>query len=237
MTGLVQGLLTPLAQVVTGRACVGCAQVGHDLCSDCRVLLRRGARRADPTPCPVGLPPTYAATAYEGPVREAVVAFKERGRSGLRRPLADALTASVAALILAGSTAPRPLLLVPVPSSPDAARSRDTAATLDLARTAAAGLRSVGLDAWCWPVVRSVRCRADQTGLTSQGRAANLAGSMCASAGRRSPDGYDVVIVDDVVTTGATMAEAARALRARGVEVIGCAVVAATARHHHPQAG
>jgi predicted amidophosphoribosyltransferase len=235
--GPVRSLLAPLAQVVTGRECVGCARPGFDLCQGCRTPLRRGARRADPTPCPPGLPPTYAATAYEGPVREAVVALKERGRTGLLQPLADALTASVAATVLDRTTTPRSLLLVPVPSSPDAARSRDTAATLDLARTAARGLCAVGLPARCWPVVRAVRRRADQTGLTSQGRAENLAGSMRASAGRRFPAGYDVVIVDDVVTTGATLAEAARALRACGIEVIGCAVVAATARRHHLQPG
>ena len=237
MAGPVRWLLAPLAQVVTGRECVGCARSGFDLCPDCRAPLLRGARRADPTPCPPGLPPTYAATAYEGSVREAVVALKERGRTGLLRPLADALAASVAATVLASTTVRRPLLLVPVPSSPDAARSRDTAATLDLARAAASGLCAVGLPARCWPVVRSVRRRADQTGLTSQGRAVNLAGSMRASRGRRSPTGYDVVIVDDVVTTGATMAEAARALRICGIEVIGCAVVAATARRHDEQTG
>lgn len=225
-------LLAPLAQVVTGRECVGCAGPGYDLCPACRAPLRKGARRSDPTPCPAGLPPTYAAAAYDGPVREAVNAFKEHGRTGLRGPLAAALSASVAAAVLGRGAPGRPVLLMPVPSSPDAARSRDTDATADLARAAAAALRPAGLRVRCWPGLRSTRRRADQTGLTATGRAANLAGSMRAVAGRWPAGAYDVVIVDDVVTTGATMAEAARALRARGIEVTGCAVVAATRRRH-----
>lgn len=225
-------LLAPLAQVVTGRECVGCARPGFDLCPRCQAPLLQGAHCADPTPCPAGLPPTYAAASYDGPVREAVNAFKEHGRTGLRVPLAVALSASVAAAVLGRGRSVRPVLLVPVPSSPDAARSRDTDATGDLARAAATALRRAGLPVRCRPGLRPTRRRADQTGLSATDRAANLAGSMQARPGPRGA--YDVVIVDDVVTTGATMAEAARALRERGVEVTGCAAVAATRRRQMP---
>ncbi|WP_274704671.1 phosphoribosyltransferase family protein, partial [Actinomadura geliboluensis] len=69
---------------------------------------------------------------------------------------------------------------------------------------------------------------ADQAGLTARQRAANLQGAVEARAcvaGRR------VVLVDDVVTTGSSLAEAARALRAAGAEVTGTATIAATPRH------
>ena len=73
----------------------------------------------------------------------------------------------------------------------------------------------------------SSRAVADQAGLDAAERAANLGG---APAARRPLDGLPVVVVDYVMTTGATLVEAARALREAGAAVRGCAVVAATRR-------
>lgn len=79
--------------------------------------------------------------------------------------------------------------------------------------------------------LRHVRRVADQAGLDARGRAANLAGAL---AVRREAqprlEGRPVVLVDDVLTTGATLAEAARALSSAGVSVCAGAVLAATPR-------
>lgn len=223
----VVGAAGALAQLVAPRECVGCALPGVDLCRWCRAPLERGARRADPDPVPPGLPPTFAATGYDGAVREAVNAFKEHGRSGLLPPLAAGLAAAVAAALLDhGDPGPTRVLLVPVPSSPDASRARGTRATVELARAAARRAGVTGLVVQAWPGLRSTRRRADQSGLGAVGRAANMAASMRAAV----PPAGLVVVIDDVVTTGATLAEAVRAMRAVGASVAGCAVVAATAR-------
>ena len=100
------------------------------------------------------------------------------------------------------------------------ARGHDHALRLARAAAAAGGGRAAAL-------LVPARAVADQGGLGAQERAANLAGALRV---RRPLHGLPVVVVDDVVTTGATLVEAARALREGGAAVRGCAVLAATQR-------
>jgi predicted amidophosphoribosyltransferase len=213
-----------LLDLVLPRDCAGCRAPGVGLCRACAAALHAGPRRTRPTPCPPGLPPLTAAAAYDGPVRALLLAHKEHGRLLLVRPLGAALAGAVALL------APPPgAVLVPVPSSPAAVRARGHDHARRLAREAA---RRSGLRAR--PVLVPQRAVADQAGLDAAGRAANLAGALVV---RHRLEGVDVVLVDDVVTTGATLAEAARALRAAGARVHGAAVVAATLRRSGRPAG
>lgn len=79
--------------------------------------------------------------------------------------------------------------------------------------------------------LRHARRVDDQARLDSAARAANLAGAFAVRAGDAAYlRGRPVLLVDDVVTTGATLAEGARAARAVGAHVLGAAVVAATSR-------
>jgi predicted amidophosphoribosyltransferase len=97
-------------------------------------------------------------------------------------------------------------------------------------------LRARRLRVRCLDVLRQTRRVADQSTLTATERLANLAGALTASR-PASVRGRRLLIVDDVITTGATLAEAARALRAAGADVLAVAVVAATIRdrdHLHP---
>lgn len=214
-------MLADLLDLVLPRDCAGCRAPGRTLCPACAAELR-APRRHRPDPCPPGLPALVAAAAYDGVVRAALLAHKERGRLGLVRPLGTALGAAVREL-----DPPRPVLLVPVPSAPAAVRARGQDHARRLAAAAARAVPGAGVRSLLTPT----RVVADQSGLGASGRAANLAGAMRA---RRRLDGLPVVLVDDVVTTGATLAEAARALRAAGADVRGCAVVAATVRWSSP---
>src|SRR3954469_9431061 len=109
-------VLSALADLVLPRTCAGCGVPGRILCPECAGLLAH-PRPASPRRVPWGFPPTAAAGAYSGPVRPAVNAFKERGRTELGRPLGAALALAVAAVVTAVGPVPGPVLLVPVPSS------------------------------------------------------------------------------------------------------------------------
>ncbi len=85
------------------------------------------------------------------------------------------------------------------------------------------------------PALRPVRRMADQSRLDHGQRAANLAGAYVVwPRWRGRLEGARVVLVDDVVTTGATLAEAARAVGGVGGHVIGAATLAATRRRWGP---
>lgn len=225
------------ADLLLGGRCTGCDRPGRVLCPGCRASLPSRARLAWPTPTPPGLAPPWAAGEYADALRAMVVAHKEHAVHGLRRPLARLLALAVAAAV---PSARWPLVLVPVPSRPGVARSRGHDPTGSLVAAAARELRRAGYDAARVPLLRSRGGVADQAGLDSAARAANLAGSLCCPSGglaRLAGAGraVRVVVCDDVLTTGATAREAQRALEAVGLPVDGIATVAATRRTSLPK--
>jgi predicted amidophosphoribosyltransferase len=183
--------------------------------------------------------------AYEGQVRSALLAYKERSRRDLAGPLGVALAAAVCHHVQAPGP---PVVLVPVPSRRSAARARGGDHMLRLARASVAPLALLGLPVRVVPCLRVGRAVRDSAGLSATGRAANVAGAFEVASGafgvvprgaqrggpiRAGPSRSPVVLVDDLVTTGATAVEATRALRAGGVKVAAIAAIAGTLRHHH----
>ena len=224
-----------LADLVLPRTCAGCGLPGAVLCRRCAALLAR-PRPATPRRFPWGFPPTAAAGAYSGPVRPAVNAFKEQGRAELAGPLGTALALAVAAVVSGGAaTAPGPVLLVPVPSSrggPAQPRPGPRAgADRRRGRRAARGRG-------CRPRRRRLLRRAGARVRDSAGLSAAASGGPTWPArfrpGRRpARPGARLVLVDDVVTSGATLTEAAAALSrgpSPGDPPVLAAVVAATPR-------
>jgi predicted amidophosphoribosyltransferase len=174
-----------------------------------------------PDPAPEGLPVVSAAVAYEGVVRRVLLAHKERGALGLAGPLGGALAAAVRHGD--GARGPGPVVLVPVPSARRAVRARGHDHVVRIARVAAGRLRAEGWVADVVPALALRRAVRDSAGLGARERRANLAGAMRLRTGgvrllRAVPPRTSVVLVDDLMTTGATIAEAARALRAADVE-------------------
>jgi predicted amidophosphoribosyltransferase len=191
--------------------CAGCGAPDLALCLACRAQFEQPVQRHD-----VGGLSVWSAAVYDGVVAQAIVAFKDQGATAQASVLGAALRRALAEAIALLPEEQSPLLLVPVPSSPGVTRRRGYVPLEVLARAAKLPLaRSL----------RQTRAVRDQAALSAQERAENVAGSMAAD---RALAGRDVLLVDDVVTTGSTLREAARALGAAGATVLGAATIART---------
>ncbi|MFF8596021.1 ComF family protein [Streptomyces sp. NPDC015220] len=211
-----RGWWRDLTDLVVPAECGGCGRPRTVLCPQCRAVLGGSApRRVRPVPQPPGLPAVHAAAPYADEVRAAILAHKERGALALAAPLGAALAGAVrAGLGHAGHGGAEPVLLVAVPSSRRAVRARGHDPARRIALAAAAELRRSGTPARAPAVLRQRRAVADQAGLDSRQRRENLAGALrVAAGGVRLLVAGPVVLVDDLMTTGASLAEAARAVR------------------------
>lgn len=168
-----------------------------------------------------------------------LIAHKERGRRGLSGSL-GALLAEAALTACEASASSYEgddascvtsrWVLVPAPSRRSAVRQRGDDTVASLARVAAATLTQAGLVSTSARWLRHRRPVRDQAGLSADARGRNVAGALGLA---KIPDlgpGDRVIVVDDITTTGATMAESVSVLRHHGVNVVAAAAVAATQR-------
>jgi len=214
------GLLAELLDLVLPSHCVCCDRPGPVWCPGCRpdsrcevIALAHG-------------PPVHAAAEYAGELRTALLGYKERGTRSLVDPLADYLVDALESARSADPAGGERLVLVPVPSSRAAARQRGGDHLDRLARLAGRRVRLEVL-----PVLRLTGRVLDSAGLSIEQRAGNLAHRMQA---RPAAAAASVIVVDDILTTGATLTEASRALRAAGWSVLAGAVIGWTRLRLNP---
>jgi len=196
------------------------------LCTDCRNLLEPDL---DATPIP-HLDACLAAVAYAGEVPGWMQRFKYPG-AGFSR--LDSVPIGILQGLITeaarGVIGPRPELVVPVPLHPKRLRARGFNPAGLLSRAVA---RAIGSRAGP-RALRRVRETPSQTGLDRAARQRNVAGAFACS--RETP--RSVWLIDDVVTTGATLSECARVLRRHGTRLIVAVCVARTpSSHQAPEA-
>jgi ComF family protein len=219
-----EGLQAWLDAVFVPR-CLGCDRAGSHYCARCAATLRPlpppwcvscGQPVADAGPpaprcraCrdrPLPLRGVRSAAALEGPLRRAVHRLKYRGRSGAARVLAELLVPPAAELVPAAGAPP---LVLPVPLFPARERERGYNQAALLARPLAGRL---GLPCRT-DLLRRRRATAPQVGLSRAQRFENVRGAFVAGP---EVAGREVLLVDDVTTTGSTLGSAAAACLAAG---------------------
>ena len=219
MRELLRGLLDLALPPICGR-CEGAVLRGEALCRRCDRALPRTEGDAPPLP---GLAACVAALAYEGEVLRWIRRFKYPlpGIYGLD-PAAMSVARSFVREAAARVPGPPPQLLVPVPLHPRRLRSRGFNPAALLARTVA---REIGVPVDPTALLR-VRDTESQTGLDRAARRRNVRGAFRARRHLSAPP--RVWLVDDVITTGSTVAEAARVLRRAGARAVTAVCAART---------
>jgi predicted amidophosphoribosyltransferase len=233
------GLGAALADLVLPSACAGCAAERVPLrfgaCARCAAALEALTPfPTAPVPPPRGMPACTAVGAYGGPLRSALLAYKEKGRHRLARPLGALLAAAIAEAAVRGGAGPAvPVLVVPVPSTARAVRQRHGDHMARLAAHAVRRLRVAGWQADVWRPVRALP-RPDSVSLDAAARVAMAESSLRIRSSRirvsrrtQTMKGT-LIVVDDVVTTGATLAAVTTRLEEANMQVVGAAVLAAT---------
>ncbi|TGD84146.1 ComF family protein [Mycolicibacterium sp. CH28] len=200
-----------MLDLVLPRECGGCGAPSTTWCAACAAILTVHddephvvTPRIDP-----GVP-VFALGRYAGARRQAIVAVKEHGRRDLVAPLAQVLAVGIHHLISWGIL-DTPVTVVPAPTRASAARRRGGDPVRRIAAEATRDHPDIA-------VTQALRTRAfvrDSVGLTSADRERNLAGRIKLIRPVRG----EVLLVDDIVTTGATARESVRILEVGGAKV------------------
>jgi len=195
-------------------ACAGCGAPDVGVCDGCHDALAADPHRGrTATGASV-----ISALEFSGARARVIRALKEEGRTSLARAVAPALAAVLVEAVTPGA------VVTTVPSSRAAYRRRGYRPVDLLVRRS--GWRPV-------PMLRLARTPHDQRGLGRAARRVNVGGAFVS----RPAIGCTVVVVDDVVTTGATLDEAVRALRAAGAHEVIAVTAAHTPRRSIPTGG
>ena len=193
-------------------SCIGALPWNAIACRACALPLTSAGETSVCGDCLRDSPPqdrSWAAFRYEAPIMQAIVELKFRGR------LAPAhVVGSLMAEQLARRAQPLPDVLVPMPLHPRRLQRRGYNQAVELGRELARRL-SVPLAA---RAARRVRATLEQTRLDGAARRRNVRGAFLVDP--RIVRGRHVALLDDVITTGATAAELARAARAAGARHI-----------------
>ena len=217
--------LTWLAELVYPPRCLVCGAIldrgAVEICPRCRAALPKLTDRVTKES---GVPVCISAWSYEGELRQAILRYKFGGEQSSAPALAGLLVQALQEELPALPYAPQAVTWVPL--SPKRLRQRGYDQALLLAKQVAGQLQL--------PLVRGldrVRHTGRQSSMhTLAQRRENIAGAFRPRQ-EAGLQGLRVLLIDDILTTGATLAEAAKALKQGGVSRVVAATLAKTPRN------
>ena len=205
-----------LLDLILPPACAGCGRAGAVVCDRCRGAFRPPFREEDrfvaaDAGIALGDALRLGLTAfrYEGPLRRSLAALKYGGASRVAQPLADASLPALHRLLAMSG----PAILVPVPVHEERRRVRGYNQAELIGSALASGVRLPMA-----PILERTRETTKQHRLDRAARLANLRGAFRPTA--RLAEGTAVIVVDDIVTTTATLEACASALRDAGADAV-----------------
>jgi ComF family protein len=209
--------MAALLDLILPPACAACGRSGALVCAACMAGFTPASPPEDrfvaPDPSVVvgdTLTLAMAAFAHDGPMRRALAALKYSGAARLAPILARQAAPALAPLLAVSG---RPATLVPVPVHPERLRTRGYNQAELIARALA---RAAALP--CGSLLERVRPTTKQHRLDRAARLANLRGAFAVREG--APYTATVILVDDIITTTATLEACASVLREAGAEAV-----------------
>lgn len=208
-------LFEELLNIVMPTRCIWCGQIGSVLCEACFAQINQPVRQVSR----LGIS-GYAVNEYSERIATLIHEFKENQQLSLSNNIATVMWPGLEKFDLAK------VLLVPMPSKKASFANRGFNPAEELAkRISRQAARDTAIRV---PVSRCLRITgtvSDQAALSGEARRTNLDGSMTVTG---FPAGHSAILIDDVVTTGATLREAQRCLTNAGVKVQGFLAFAET---------
>ena len=215
-------LLDACIDLVLSRSCVGCDVLGTTLCPTCWAAM---CRQVGPHPQITAMPVAIGSR-YQGQAKAAIIAHKEHGVRSLTAPLGTLLATAVATLTSG------PTLLVTIPPHRGSVRARGADTTSLIAHRAAQVLTLANQPARVQQLLTRHLDNGKHVGRSAAQRQAAIKGAFQSRPKKIAKlakfAGYRIIVVDDVITTGATTLEAVLTLVNADVVVAGIAAVAGT---------
>ena len=214
-------LLYPLLDLIYPKRCPGCHLPSASICELCKSFWQKPPisitlRKSQDSDLLV-----VSVAQYRNEVRAILLAYKEDGEREAGKVLTEALLQA-----RHGISNHSVCAFVPIPSNPKSVRRRGRDFMLDLCNQVAIQSGDQVLS-----IIKVNRDVQDQSKLSEKERSQNLVGAFdCTPKNLKLLAKFPIILVDDLLTTGATLREAQRALRQRGVIPIGAITAAHTAR-------